>query len=86
MVLDNGELRLYLERGRRSLLTFGEILPEHATALGAAAARGGKLEIHTADGVTVEESLAAPALRAAGFVVSTRGLVLYSERRQLLRA
>jgi ATP-dependent Lhr-like helicase len=86
VVLDNGELRLYLERGRHSLLTFGEVLPEHASALGASAARGGKLEIHTADGVAVEESLAAPALRAAGFVVSTRGLVLYSERRQLLRA
>ncbi|HEY6379754.1 MAG TPA: helicase-related protein, partial [Candidatus Dormibacteraeota bacterium] len=86
VVLDGGELRLYLERGRRSLLTFGEVLREHAAALGAAAARGGKLEIHHADGVPVDESLAAAALRAAGFVVSTRGLVLYSERHQLLRA
>ena len=58
VVLDGGELRLYLERGGRSLLPFGEVLPEHAAALGTVAARGGKLEIHSADGVPVRANSA----------------------------
>src|SRR5258708_25730788 len=29
VVLDAGELRIYLERGGRSLITFGEVSPEH---------------------------------------------------------
>ncbi|HYY53595.1 MAG TPA: DEAD/DEAH box helicase, partial [Myxococcales bacterium] len=47
VVLDGGELRLYLERGGRSLLTAGEVEPSHLQALAAIAARVEKLEIQS---------------------------------------
>src|SRR3982074_3926961 len=40
VVLDGGGLRLYLERGGRSLLTLGDVQPAHLQALATVAARG----------------------------------------------
>ena len=76
VVLDSGELRLYLERGGRSLLTFGEISPTHLAALATAAGRSGRIEIRKIDGgdVTPLEAL----LREAGFKSTPRGLVLFA--------
>src|SRR5438132_2454496 len=53
VVLDSGELRLYLERGGRSLLTRGEVGVEHVRALVTAATRAGKVEIQRVDGAPV---------------------------------
>ena len=86
VVLDDGVLRLYLERGGRSLLTFGDVGAEHAHALAAVGARAGRLEVQTIDGRPAGDHVAAAALRAGGFAPSPRGLVLYVERRKLLRA
>ena len=76
VVLDSGELRLYLERGGRSLLTFGEVLPQHLAALAIAAGRAGKIEIQKIDGGDVQplESM----LRDAGFKSTPRGMVLFA--------
>src|SRR5437764_1739877 len=49
VVIDGGELRLYLERGGRSLITVGDVQPAHLQALAAAAARVDKLEIQSID-------------------------------------
>ena len=76
VVLDSGELRLYLERGGRSLLTFGGVLPQHLTALAIAAGRAGKIEIQKIDGGDVQplETM----LRDAGFKATPRGMVLFA--------
>jgi ATP-dependent Lhr-like helicase len=77
VVLDGGELRLYLERGGRSLLTRGEVAVEHVRALAAAALGTGRLEVQRVDGVPVRQSPLAPVLLAAGFGQSPRGLTLW---------
>jgi ATP-dependent Lhr-like helicase len=77
VVLDGGELRLYLERGGRGLVTLGDVLPAHVAALVAAATRAGKIEIHRVDGGPVRRSPLAPLLTAAGFGQSPRGLVVW---------
>ena len=79
-VLDGGELVLYLERGGRSLLTNGEIGPEHVRALMGVATNAGKVEIQRVDGAAVMESPVAALLRDAGFASSHRGLVAYAGR------
>src|SRR6202035_3661653 len=56
VVFDGGELRLYLERGGRSLLTVGDVQAGHLRALAGIAARTDKLEIQTIDGAAVKES------------------------------
>jgi len=76
VVLDSGELRLYLERGGRSLLTFGEVLPRHLEALASAARRAGKIEIQKIDGGDVGPLEA--MLRGAGFKSTPRGMVLFA--------
>src|SRR2546430_8549562 len=48
VVIDGGELRLYLERGGRSLLTAGDVQPAHLQALAGAAARV-RSEEHTSE-------------------------------------
>jgi ATP-dependent Lhr-like helicase len=83
-VLDGGELRLYLERGGRSLLTTGSIELSHLQALAGIAARVGKLEIQTIDGAPVNESGLEPTLREAGFGTTPKGVVLWPERRPIL--
>jgi ATP-dependent helicase Lhr and Lhr-like helicase len=77
VVIDSGELRLYLERGGRSLLTRGEVQPEHLRALVAAATRAGKVEIQRVDGTPTRQSGLAPVLAAAGFGASPRGMVAW---------
>ncbi len=79
-VLDSGQLVLYLERGGRSLLTNGEIRPEHVRALLGVATNAGKVEIQRVDGHPVMESPIAALLREAGFASSHRGLVAYGGR------
>jgi len=81
VVLDGGELRMFLERGGRSLLTFDEVGTEHVAALAAMAMRGGRLEIRTVDGEPVRGSRVENALREAGFGASPRGLVMWAGRR-----
>ena len=77
VVLEDGRLVCYLERGGRSLLGAGEIGVEHLRALAASALRAGKLEIQQVDGRPVHETELASALREAGFGASPRGMVLY---------
>jgi len=79
-VLDSGELVLYLERGGRSLLTNGQIRPDHVRALLGVATNAGKVEIQRVDGLPVMESPIAAMLREAGFVSTHRGLVAYGGR------
>jgi ATP-dependent Lhr-like helicase len=81
VVIEHGDLRLYLERGGRSLLTNGHAGVEHLQALAGLAARADKLEILTIDGSPVRGSRLEPVLREAGFGTSPRGLVLWPERR-----
>jgi ATP-dependent helicase Lhr and Lhr-like helicase len=77
VVLDGGELRLYLERGGRSLLTRGAADVGHVRALAAAAVRTGRVEVQRVDGTPVRQSPLAPALLEAGFGQSPRGLALW---------
>ncbi|HEY4027017.1 MAG TPA: DEAD/DEAH box helicase [Candidatus Dormibacteraeota bacterium] len=77
VVLDAGEMRLYLERGGRSLLTHGAAGVEHVRALAAAAVRTGRVEVQRVDGMPVRQSPLAPALLEAGFGQSPRGLVIW---------
>ncbi|MDQ6882637.1 MAG: DEAD/DEAH box helicase [Candidatus Dormibacteraeota bacterium] len=81
VVLDGGELRLYLERGGRSLLTVGHVTLPHLQALAGTAARVDKLEIQSIDGAPVKESPLQDLLREAGFGTTPKGLVLWPERR-----
>ena len=84
VVLDRGELRLYLERGGRSLLTVSGVQSSHLQALAAIAARLDKLEIQNIDGLPVKDSPHEPALREAGFGTTPKGVVLWPERRPVL--
>ena len=81
VVLDSGELRLYLERGGRSLLTAGDVNLVHLQALAAVAARVDKLEIQSIDGAPIKESPLQELLRETGFGTTPKGLVLWPERR-----
>ncbi|HEV3231311.1 MAG TPA: DEAD/DEAH box helicase [Candidatus Dormibacteraeota bacterium] len=81
VVLEDGLPRLYLERGGRSLLAFGEPGDEALGALAAVAGRSGKLEIHTVDGRPLAGSPLEDAMRRIGFSLTHRGLALYPERR-----
>jgi len=76
VVLDSGDLRLYLERGGRSLLSFGEVTPGHLAALAVAAGRMGRFEIQKVNGGHVADSGLAGALKEAGFRSTPRGMVL----------
>jgi len=79
-VLDDGRLKLYLERGGRSLLTSGEITPEHLRALIGMAVLAGRVEVQRVDGVPVMDSPLNALLREAGFASTHRGLVAYAGR------
>ncbi len=79
-VLDGGELRLYLERGGRSLLTNGKVTPEHLRTLIGMAVLAGRVEVQRVDGTPVMDSPLSPLLREAGFTSTHRGLVAYSGR------
>ncbi len=84
VVLVDGSLALYVERGGRTLLTWPddlEVLEPAAHALADAARRGalGRLTVERADGQELLGSGATPlraALGSAGFVSTPRGLRL----------
>jgi ATP-dependent Lhr-like helicase len=90
VVLVDGELGLYVERGGRTLLTFAsasgrrpddEVLAAAIESLGTAVRRGalGRLTVEKADGASVLGERSEPVRRAledAGFVVTPRGLRL----------
>ena len=84
VVLVDGELTLYVERGGRTLLTWSdepELLMPAADALATAARRGqlGRLTVEKADGSQLLGSGPTPlreALASAGFVATPRGLRL----------
>ena len=56
VILDSGDLRIYVERGGRSLLTCGAVAQEHVRRLHSIVDRQGKLEVRTVDGMPVGES------------------------------
>ncbi|HEX6686380.1 MAG TPA: hypothetical protein VF062_26650, partial [Candidatus Limnocylindrales bacterium] len=81
VVLVDGELAIYVERGGRTLLSFVEdetILTSGARELAAAVRRGalGVLSVERADGDAVIGSVLGRALESAGFKVTPRGLRL----------
>ncbi|MGY1672030.1 ATP-dependent helicase [Geodermatophilus sp. SYSU D00710] len=82
VVLVDGGLVLYVERGGKSLLSFTEdeqTLKEAATALSGAVAAGalGRMVVQKADGASVhQDTPLSSALQAAGFAATPRGLRL----------
>ncbi|MCW2622308.1 MAG: putative ATP-dependent helicase lhr, partial [Frankiales bacterium] len=84
VVLIDGELVLYVERGGKTLLSWTEdetVLKEAATALSAAVASGalGRMTVQKADGASVHQAgPLSQALQAAGFAATPRGLRLRS--------
>ncbi|WP_369134765.1 ATP-dependent helicase [Modestobacter sp. I12A-02662] len=82
VVLVDGELVLYVERGGKTLLSWTEdehTLKEATTALSGAVASGalGRMTVQKADGASVHESTPlSTALQAAGFAATPRGLRL----------
>ena len=84
VVLVDGALTLYVERGGKTLLTWPdelELLEPAAHALAESARRGalGRITVEKADGEQLLGSGATPlraALNAAGFVATPRGLRL----------
>jgi ATP-dependent Lhr-like helicase len=82
VVLLDGELVLYVERGGKTLLSWTEdehALKEGATALSGAVAAGalGRMVVQKADGASVHEATPlSAALQAAGFAATPRGLRL----------
>ncbi|WP_435822600.1 Lhr family helicase [Microbispora bryophytorum] len=78
VVLVEGALILYVERGGKTLLSFGpeEDLRSAVLALAVAVKRGalGKLTVERADGTAIADSPLAAALEAAGFHPTPRGL------------
>ncbi|MEU6138532.1 DEAD/DEAH box helicase [Nocardioides sp. NPDC047086] len=89
VVLVDGELAMYVERGGRTLLTWSEdpnLLEPGAEALADAVRRGalGRLTVEKADGAPLLGSGDTPlrqALQYAGFVATPRGLRLTSQSR-----
>jgi ATP-dependent Lhr-like helicase len=82
VVLVDGELVLYVERGGKTLLSWTEdehVLKEAATALSGAVSAGalGRMVVQKTDGASVHESSPlSAALQAAGFAATPRGLRL----------
>ena len=82
VVLVDGDLVLYVERGGKTLLSWTEdeqVLKEAATALSGAVSAGalGRMVVQKADGASVHESTPlSSALQAAGFAATPRGLRL----------
>ncbi|MFI0444642.1 DEAD/DEAH box helicase [Actinomadura sp. 6N118] len=81
VVLTEGRLALYVERGGKTLLTWNddlEVLQPAVDALALAVREGalGKLTVERADGESINDSPLAAALEAAGFHPTPRGLRL----------
>ena len=75
-MLVDGALAAFLERGGRSLLTFGVSSEHWADALASLTKDGRlkKIELTRIDGAPATDSPFADALRAAGFTDGYRGL------------
>ena len=86
VVLQGGELRLYVERGGRSMLTCGAVDEDGIGALCTVAARIGRMDLQSIDGEPAQTHPLAPRLRDGGFVPSPRGLVVYPQRPGTLHA
>ncbi len=78
VVLQDGDLRLYLDRGGRTLWTRGEVTPRQVTELRRVATRAGKVEVQRIDGEPPHASRLEPVLREAGFGTTPRGLVAWA--------
>jgi ATP-dependent Lhr-like helicase len=81
VVMVNGELVLYVERGGRTLLSWSDemaVLEPAAAALAGAVRQGalGRVTVEKADGEGVLNSPLAAALETAGFRATPRGLRL----------
>jgi ATP-dependent Lhr-like helicase len=82
VVLVDGDLVLYVERGGKTLLSWTEdehVLKEASTALSGAVSAGalGRMVVEKADGASVHEPTPlSAALQAAGFAATPRGLRL----------
>ena len=81
VVLVGGQLVLYVERGGKTLLSYGDdetLLKPAVEALAAAARAGllGRFEVERADGEAVRDTPLAEALVAAGFTPTYKGLRL----------
>ena len=81
VVMNEGSLVLYVERGGRTLLSFSEdpdVLTPAVDALALAVRDGalGSLSVERADGAPVATSAVGTALEAAGFRITPRGLRL----------
>jgi ATP-dependent Lhr-like helicase len=81
VILANGDLVLYVERGGKSLLSWTDdaaLLEPCAAALAAAVREGalGRITVERADGETVRDTPLARALQSAGFRPTPRGLRL----------
>jgi ATP-dependent Lhr-like helicase len=81
VVIVDGDLVLYVERGGRTLLSWtddAEVLASAARALADAIGRGslGRIIVERADGASVmtKDSALGAALEDAGFVLTPRGL------------
>jgi ATP-dependent Lhr-like helicase len=80
VVVRAGQLRFFVERGGRSMLTNGEPDDEDLAALSQVAVRIGRLDLQTIDSQPAASHPLAARLRAAGFVSSPKGLVVYPKR------
>jgi ATP-dependent Lhr-like helicase len=78
VVLDQGQLVVYLQRGGRSLVTLAPVDPGHIEALTRLAGNGIKLEIREVDGEKIRSSPIAAVLGEAGFAISPKGMVHYA--------
>jgi ATP-dependent Lhr-like helicase len=81
VVLVDGNLVLYVEKGGRTMLSYTdeeELLPPAVDALALAARDGmlGRLTVQKADGEAIEDTPFAQALLDAGFRYTSRGLRL----------
>jgi ATP-dependent Lhr-like helicase len=81
VVLVDGSLVVYVERGGKTLLTYSddpEVLRPAVDALALAVREGvlGRLTVERADGEQIFDTPVATALSEAGFRPSTRGLRL----------
>ncbi len=84
MVLVDGTLTLYVERGGKTLLTFSddeELVAHGIEALGRVVREGalGRLTVEKADGVSIlgqDSEVLRRAMESAGFIATPRGLRL----------
>ncbi len=85
-ILRGGELRFFVERGGRSMLSSGEPDDTDIELLTGVAARMGRLDLQSIDGEAASGHALATRLRSAGFVSSPRGLVFYPPRPAAMHA